>query len=316
LRWVGLRSYGVYLWHWPVFMLTRPQLDVPIDGLPLLALRLGATIVLAGLSYRFVETPIRTGALGRSWKALRESRGARRWQLGAGWTGAVGASVAFSALLGVAVAEAQPPAAPSYLSVDSVHTEASTTTPATDMGTSEGTTPETAAVTEKTAPAATSSGMPVGRITAVGDSVMVGAAGELKRAIGKNLDIDAQVGRQASAVIDILRQRQAAGRLGEVVVIDIGNNGPLNAEQFDEMMRVLKNVRQVVFVSVKVPRSWEQPNNDVLAEGVRRYPNAELVDWHAASANRPELFANDGYHLQIEGQQIYADMIATRLEAD
>src|SRR5215211_896558 len=71
LRWIGVRSYGIYLWHWPVFMVTRPDLDVPFDGLPLLALRLSVTVVLADLSYRFVETPIRRGALGRAWKTLR-----------------------------------------------------------------------------------------------------------------------------------------------------------------------------------------------------------------------------------------------------
>src|SRR3712207_5193054 len=66
LRWIGLRSYGIYLWHWPVFMVTRPGLDVPLNGWPLLALRLVVTIVLAELSYRYVETPVRRGALGRA----------------------------------------------------------------------------------------------------------------------------------------------------------------------------------------------------------------------------------------------------------
>jgi len=68
LCWIGVRSYGIYLWHWPVFMVSRPDLDVPFDGLPLLALRLGVTVLLADLSYRFVETPIRRGALGRTWR--------------------------------------------------------------------------------------------------------------------------------------------------------------------------------------------------------------------------------------------------------
>src|SRR5215207_5907483 len=67
LRWIGVRSYGIYLWHWPVFMVTRPGLDVPLDGWPLLALRLAVTIVLADLSYRYVETPIRHGVMGRAW---------------------------------------------------------------------------------------------------------------------------------------------------------------------------------------------------------------------------------------------------------
>jgi lysophospholipase L1-like esterase len=143
---------------------------------------------------------------------------------------------------------------------------------------------------------------------------MVGAAGELTRAIGEP-EIDAEVGRQAPAVIELLNQRRAEGQLGDEVVVHIGNNGTLSAEQFDEMMQALKGVRKVVFVNVKVPRYWEQPNNDVLAEGVRRYSNAVLADWHAASANRPEFFVEDGYHLRSEGQQVYADLIAAQLES-
>ncbi len=76
MRWLGVRSYGIYLWHWPVFMVTRPELDIPFGGLPLLALRMAITILLADLSYRFMETPIRRGALGRAWKTLREAQGA------------------------------------------------------------------------------------------------------------------------------------------------------------------------------------------------------------------------------------------------
>ncbi len=305
LRWVGLRSYGIYLWHWPVFMVTRPQLDVPVTGLPLLALQLTATVVLADLSYRFVETPIRRGALGRAWRALREARGARRWWLGAGWVGTVGTGAAFCVALGLAVAHAQPPAPPSYLSAEAIHTaEASSTTPETTEATSE--------TAPTTAPAGAPA--PTDPVTAVGDSVMIGAAGELDRALG-NPAFGADVGLQPVGAIEILQKRQATGRLGEAVIVHTGNNGSFAAEQFDEMMRVLADVPRVVFVNVKVPRPWEQRNNAVIAEGVRRYPNAVLADWHAASADRPELFVDDGIHPQPEGQRVYADLIAAHLEA-
>jgi peptidoglycan/LPS O-acetylase OafA/YrhL len=317
LRWIGLRSYGIYLWHWPVFMVTRPELDVPIDGLPLLALRLVATVVLAALSYRYVETPIRHGALGRAWKTLRGTREASRWQR-AGWAGAVGTGVVSSVMLGVALATAQPPAPPSYLSVESVHTEApetgtpktGTTPPATFDTANSDVTPEAAAKAGETS----SNPLVAGRVTAIGDSVMIGAYGELDRAID-DFAMRADVGMQAAGVIEIAQKRRAADDLGEDVVIHIGSNGPLGADQFDEMMRHLTDVRRVVFVNLKVPRHWEQRNNDMLAEGVQRYPNAVLVDWHAASAGRPEFFVEDGHHLQIEGQRVYADLIAAHLEA-
>ena len=297
LRWIGLRSYGIYLWHWPVLMVTRPQLDVPLNGLLLLALQLTATVVLAALSYRYVETPIRRGALGRSWRALREARGTRRWRLGAGWAGTLGTCTAFCVAIGLSVAHAQPPAPPSYLSVESIHTEGSAT-------------PES-----ETAPAADApSGTSKDPVTLVGDSVMLGSAGELERALG-NPAFATDVGLQPMGVIEILKKRRTAGQLGEAVVVHAGNNVPFTAEQFDEMMGLLEDVPKVLIVNVKVPRPWEQPNNEVLADGVQRYSDkAVLVDWHAASADRPELFVDDGIHLQPEGQRVYADLIAAQLE--
>jgi peptidoglycan/LPS O-acetylase OafA/YrhL len=304
LRWIGLRSYGIYLWHWPVFMVTRPQLDVPLDGIPLLALRLAATVVLADLSYRFVEIPIRRGVLGRAWRALREARGARRWRLGSAWAGALGTCTAVCVAIGLSVAHAQPPAPPSYLSVEAIHTEAS---PA-NLETTESTTEAAPITVPADAPT-----VPAGLITALGDSVMIGAAGELDRALD-NPAIQADVGLQAADAIAILQRRHAAGQLDDIVVVHIGTNGNITAEQFDEIMRPLVDVPRVVFVNVKAPRPWEQPNNEVIAEGVRRYPkNTVLADWHATSADRPELFVDDGIHLQPEGQRVYADMIAAHL---
>ena len=166
---------------------------MPITGVPLLALRLAATIMLADLSYRFVETPIRTGVLGRAWRALREARGARRWRLGAYWSGAVGTGATFCVVLGLPLAHAQSPASPSYLSVESIHTEGSTT-PGTTMAPAAEAPPD----------------IPKDPVTVVGDSVMLGAAGELERALG-NPAFATDVGLQPVGVIEILKKRRTAG---------------------------------------------------------------------------------------------------------
>jgi hypothetical protein len=181
--------------------------------------------------------------------------------------------------------------------VESIHTE--------DSGVAE----------SETAPAADApADTPKDPVTVVGDSVMLGSAGELERALG-NPAFATDVGLQPMGVIEILKKRRTAGQLGEAVVVHAGNNVPFTAEQFDEMMRLLEDVPKVVIVNLKVPRPWEQSNNDLLADGVRRYPDkAVLVDWHATSAGRPELFVEDGIHLQPEGQRVYADLIAENLE--
>jgi lysophospholipase L1-like esterase len=146
-------------------------------------------------------------------------------------------------------------------------------------------------------------------VTAIGDSVMLAAASDLALAIS-GIEIDAQVGRVVSTAIDILRARRNTGRLGDVVVVHIGNNSPFSPSQFDEMMDLLVDVSRVVFVNLRVPRDWEGPNNAVLAQGVTRYSNAVLVDWYAASVDQPQFFL-DGVHLRPEGAQAYAQLIAS-----
>jgi peptidoglycan/LPS O-acetylase OafA/YrhL len=348
LRWIGERSYGIYLWHWPVFMVTRPQLDVSFDGLPLLALRLGVTVLLADLSYRYVETPIRRGVLGRAWRALREARGFKRWDLGARYATAVVPVVAVCAMLGVAVAHAKPPETPSYLSTKTVHLEARDLTPKPDKQTEKTSsvteTPdnrsdsaaagqravpntratgrearaqahEAAARSTGKAPAAPSDRAPEGTVTAVGDSAMLGAVDTLHEEIPNLTVLDARGSRQAPEAIGVLRQFRASGKLGDVVIVHIGNNGTFTAEEFDEMMDVLSGVRKVLVVNVTVPddHSWA-PNNEVLAAGAHRYPDkAVLVDWYAASTGHPEYFW-DGIHLTPRGAQAYADTIAAAYE--
>ena len=187
----------------------------------------------------------------------------------------------------------------------------------TDRSTQPETTVRVAAVPEKTATATVA---PAGRVSAIGDSVMLGAVEALQRKIPNLSAIDAQGCLQAPAAIDILRQRRAAGQLGDVVVIHIGNSGPVTANTFDEMMRVLAGVRKVLIVNLTVPPNVNDPiavpNNAVLADGVHRYPNAALVDWHSASAGHAEFFGEDSIHLTLQGAQAYADLIATYLGSD
>jgi peptidoglycan/LPS O-acetylase OafA/YrhL len=347
LRWIGLRSYGIYLWHWPVFMVTRPGLDVPLDGWPLLALRLVVTVVLAELSYRYVETPVRHGAIGHAWRSLREARGFKRWDLGVRYAGIVGPVVAVCVVLGVAVGHAKPPETPDYLATKQVRIEAPDQGSESDR-VAEGVTnrgeaiaPESVPVEEKAVPTTDaaerkapagghettarrpdsvagtkpSGGLPTGTVAAVGDSAMLGAVDTLQREVPNLSVIDARGSRQVPEAIGVLRQLRASGKLGDVVIVHIGNNGFFAAEQFDEMMRVLSGVRRVLVVNVTVPdgKNWV-PNNEVLADGVRRYPDrAVLVDWYGVSAGHPEYFW-DGIHLTPRGARAYADVIATAYE--
>lgn len=366
LRWIGLRSYGIYLWHWPVFMLTRPQLDVALDGWQLLAVRAAATLVLAELSYRCVEMPVRRGVLDRFLQGRRATGGAPRRRPALRWAVAALPLLLLGVMLGVRVVSAEPPPVPEYLAVAEIDVGApegplpapaaspalATATPAPPAtGTTPAMADPPAALATVTAPAApvpthgatlpapatprAAVSVPTatepgdeaerrvhaamataiaGHVTAVGDSVMLATVVDLQKELG-DVEVSAKLGRAVSAGIALLRERRDAHQLGQIVVVHLGNNGPFSAKQFDELMQVLSGVRRVVIVNNKVPRTWEEKNNSVLADGVKRYPNAVLVDWYGVSAGRPDFFWSDGMHLRPEGARVYATLVAAYVNA-
>ncbi len=101
LRWIGVRSYGIYLWHYPVIVLTTPASgqESVVRG----SLQVAATVVIAALSWTFIEEPVRHGAIGRWIRQLR----AGAWQPAArrGWAAVVMAcwvlALAIAGLAGV-----------------------------------------------------------------------------------------------------------------------------------------------------------------------------------------------------------------------
>jgi lysophospholipase L1-like esterase len=152
-------------------------------------------------------------------------------------------------------------------------------------------------------------------VTAIGDSVMRGVVGELQAVLGGNVIVDADQGRLPWNTPDVVRNLRAAGKIGAIVVLHIGDNGFFGARVFDQVMAELKDVRRVVVINLKVPRNWEGPNNTMLAEAATRYPNIVLVDWHTSSAGHPELFWEDGIHLRPEGAKFFAQLIALGVRA-
>jgi len=380
LRWLGTRSYGVYLWHWPIFMVTRPHLDVPLDGLELFVLRVVATLAVSELSYRIVEMPVRRGALGRAWVSRPRRRVAgiesRQWA-GVGFaaaavllalsafvatesgrraslsTGPEALQQAFASTFGTAIAEPWTGPASTELppSLPPAELHPATTPPpevpeagepiatarllheeaprlpvlgAGEVSASVAATTPTAVSTRAPASGSTDStesdyGERTGSasapsVTAIGDSVMLGAVDQLAAAI-PGIEIDGALGLQASAAIETLRSLRDAGRLGDAVVVHIGSNGLIRPSEFEAIMEIVEDVPQVVFLNVKVPRAWEERNNDLLASRVSRYSNAVLIDWHAASLDEADYFWNDGVHLRAEGAEVYASLIAAQITA-
>jgi peptidoglycan/LPS O-acetylase OafA/YrhL len=330
LEWIGQRSYGLYLWHWPLFRLLWPLKH----DWPSFVLRLLVTGVLTELSYRYLETPIRQGALKR-WMTPGPTRSAT-W----GWYSirvatallVVGGSMAEGIVLArrpryvdpieasiqagnVAldnkVAEGEP--------IVSVPTEPvlpnrEATLRASQGGGSKGVV--TDLLTSVTMPE-TLKGV---RLTAIGDSVMKGAAIPLKKlgeaSLGEGMiQINAEECRSFLPAMSILRKYKQEDRLGEVVVVHLGtNNSTLPEEQFRKLMDLLSDRRLVLFLTVKSDKVQACGTvNKSLETLVATCPNARLLDWMSYAGDHPDYFYSDQTHLRPEGAQRYAELILTQV---
>jgi hypothetical protein len=128
------------------------------------------------------------------------------------------------------------------------------------------------------------------------------------------VDVEASVSRQWSTGEALLQQLRSEGRLGAVVIVALGTNGPIAAADFDAMMSILSGISRVVFVNIVVDRPWQDPNNQVLSSGVARYPNTVIADWHTLEAQNPSWVYADGTHLPIGGvgAQALAALVASK----
>lgn len=148
-----------------------------------------------------------------------------------------------------------------------------------------------------------------GRVFAIGDSVMLGARDCLK---DKGIKVDAVGSRSIAAGTEVLRNR---AHLPRRVVVHLGTNGGAYPEDFDRLMRVLKDRTVVVVVTIQLPNDYsrytfEKRTNKAIRALPKRYPNVRVVDWNrAAQAHLTTWFWGDEIHLPPRGCEAFADMV-------
>ena len=142
----------------------------------------------------------------------------------------------------------------------------------------------------------------------IGDSVPAGAITQFYKYF-PNGYIDAQVGRQLYAGVDVYRQCQANGHDGDVVVWAIGDNGVARESQVKELIDAVDPSKHVYLCTVRVPLALQDMNNQLFKDVAAQYDNVDVIDWYAQSAGHDEYFWSDGTHLRPEGAEAYVLML-------
>ena len=310
-RWLGARSYGIYLWHWPVFLVIGQDLPVARGSGAYVLTRVWCvvvTLVVADLSYRLVETPVRRhGFAGTGRGLLRRLRG----------LGTRGARVIWSVALVLAVAlVAVLLTAPDRTSTQELITanEAALTDDAAPAPTASGsatgaTTPPVAAK----APAAPDWSMPAGsEIDAFGDSMMVGASHALRYYLPK-VRMDATSNRRWSVAPSLVTARGDA--LRRAVLLSFGTNAGTDEKVVARTLDAIGPDRMVVIVTLHGPFSRIEQDNAALEALVADRPNVRLADWDAALAGTSGQLQPDGIHPSLKGSHLYAKTVRAAFAA-
>ncbi len=284
-HWIGTRSYSLYLWHWPLFI----WIDAQHAFTPwLTAERLVVTALAAECSYRFVEL---------SWKQTLSPASRTRWS----------AAVAFAFIVSAVCA------VHNYVPDPHPHSSELTNTEPVESGSTAN---EPAGVAKQDAPGPGEGYMRFDtqgqRTLVLGDSVILGARSALLRAFPAAY-VDAEVGRQASQGLAVLKLFFATHKTPDFVVIHLGTNGYIYEKHLRQILEFLRNSTRVVVVNNYADRRWTAQNNELIQKVLVDFDNVRLVDWSAIGSENPGYFVADGVHLSGKGLRRFVNAIGEAL---
>ncbi|OFO93983.1 hypothetical protein HMPREF3009_10715 [Corynebacterium sp. HMSC034H07] len=303
MRWLGQRSFSLYLWHWPVVMILRELSDAPAWLLGLLALPV--SFLLAEVTYQFVENPFRRAGYVATWRTYWASRptvAEMKDGFGKAMWPAVPAMVLLSALgvaYGLVTSQDQTELERELERMSHANEQAAASAPATPT--------ETKKPKEKRAlPAGTA-------INAVGDSVMLAASEALNERFPGIL-IDAEVSRHYAEAIAEIRQLKDSEQLRSTVFVGLGTNGPAADGEMDELLTILGSDRTVILVVPYGERDWMGQARAEIIEAAKEHDNVYVADWCGMAQENPALLYDDGVHPQAEGAALYVQALSDALE--
>ena len=283
ILWIGERSYAIYLWHWIVFQVTRPSVDLAGASWALYALRILIVFALADISLRWVELPFRNGYIESWFRGMKYRAKKVR----------VRQKVTLAAsILSVLIAT-------SLVSVNAIAVSNANIAKLKMEITSK-------------AEVQTQITNPSDGLWVVGDSVILGIRNELsnRRQVGL---INAHVGRQAPELIAVLNKDRSR-MVGAPVIVNMGNNNRLAESEVVSIFEAVKDQPQIIVINTAVPRSWKDENNSLIAQVAANYQNVTIVDWNQISEGHPEYFAPDGVHLVPTGINVFVDAVVAELK--
>lgn len=296
LTWIGKRSYGMYLWHYPIILLMNPIGAQEGPNAAYLLLQLAIIFACSAFSFHFVENPIRKGAIGKFINDFRSGT----LNLSRAMKAHIIPTVASFLLIAVAVGGFA--LVPKTYGVDNLE--------ALQSAAEETQTPDAEEVINDAAERSIEGTYDV---LMIGDSVSAGTVSYFPDYF-PNGHIDAAVNRNLWEGADVYLYYDGLGVIRNTVVFSLGTNNRVVDWQMDDLMNVIDPEVQCYFITVRSHLTEPmEATNATYFDAEKRFENIHVIDWYAASAGHEEYFDGDGTHLNAVGAAAYLNLVKTSI---
>ena len=294
---IGKISYSLYLWHFPVLVLTTPVSEIGNPNIFFVILRIVLTFAVAIVSYVFVETPIRKlgfkNYINVIFKKLKKRPGKSR-KVYAGIVGLV--SVLF--LMGI-FGKSVPFISTAFVK----EMESNKETQFVNNGNNKDNNQEKSSDSNKdnkdNKEDKNNSDKKYSSVLVMGDSLTVDI-GEKFQELYPGAVIDGKIGRQLYVAVEEAKSYSKYNNENSAIIFQLGTNGPFTESQIEELVKEFDKA-DIYFVNIKVPRAWEKTVNTALKEAQEKHSNVKLIDWYSVANSTKDLFEPDRVHLNQAG---------------
>ncbi|MEF9936390.1 acyltransferase family protein [Carnobacterium sp.] len=320
LKWIGQRSYGLYLWQYPVMILYEVKVgDTSLHPLRHLIIQITLIILISEASYRFVEMPFKKLNIREvlNWNVIVD-HGKSLWrnQTITGKMHKVGivllSLILIISLVGFTVAPVGDSPGKIRLAAQLKANQTKIDKQKQDLIKQKNKKVEESAVREPLFGLTPEQMKEAGelKVTLIGDSVMLSVVNPVEQLFPKAV-IDGVIGRQLYQTVPVIESLKQEDKLGNPVVIALGTNGAFTDKQMDDLLAAVGDSKKVYLVNTQVPKNWKNSVNQGISSAAKRHSNVEVIDWNSYSQNHSDWFYEDGVHPNETGAEEYTKLIAT-----
>lgn len=301
LRWLGVRSYGIYLWHWPMLVFGRiliPTAMGTVENVAVDVLFALISFVASDLSYRFIEEPMRKDGFIKSLEKLVD-------RVREGIVGKIQAAVCVVLVIATIIAIATAPAKTQLqLQIEQQQAEQAQQAQEAQQNAGNGSPQEPGSIPNYDESQMT--GIPdSSTITAIGDSLISGNSIGFEEEFPE-INFLAEPIRQWEQGVEVVKEGNNQGLIRQNVILDFGTNGGVSDEALvRQVIDELGPNRRILLYNIYSPSSFVDEANAIYEKIAEEYPNVYLVDWNSVASGHPEYLLSDRTHTNIEGQNAF-----------